>query len=107
MEKYVLVEFPEDTAFFEENDIGHPCFNNEDNSARYVPEEDYIKHFGREPQPNTYFKPVRWPESQNYMGNEDSVSALCEPVIADEKALKDFGSSAVWVPLCLINNTIK
>jgi hypothetical protein len=107
MEKYVLVEFPEDTAFFEENDIGYPCFNSEDNGARYVSEEDYIKHFGHKPQPNTCFKPVRWPESQNYMGNENSVSALCELIIADEKALKDFGPSAVWIPLCLINNTIK
>jgi hypothetical protein len=101
MEKYVLVEFPEDAGYFEGNDIGYPCFNSEDNGARYVPEEDYINHFEREPHPNTYFKPIRWSESQSYMGSDDSVSALCEPVIADEKGLKDFGSSAIWVPLCL------
>jgi hypothetical protein len=104
MNKYVLVEFPEDASYFEESEIGYPCFNSDDNGARYVPEEEYIKHFGYEPQPNTYFKPVRWPESQKYLGDDedDDSGALCEPIIADEKGLSDFGSSAVWVPLCLI-----
>ena len=104
METYILVEFPEDASYFEENDIGYPCFNSEDNGARYVPEEEYIKHFGHEPQPNSYFSPVVWPDSQEYFGDEeDSIDDLCEPIIADEKALMDFGSSAIWVPLCLIN----
>ena len=31
---YVLVEFPDDTSYFEENDIGYPSFNSEDNGAR-------------------------------------------------------------------------
>jgi hypothetical protein len=107
MNEYVLVEFPEDAAYFEENEIGYPCFNSEDNGARYVSKEEYIKHFGHDPQPNTYFMPVQWPESQEYLGDDeddDSIDALCEPIIADEKGLSDFGSSAVWVPLCCIND---
>jgi hypothetical protein len=104
MERYVLVEFPEDASYFEEDEIGYPCFNSEDNGARYVPEEAYIEHFGYEPQPNSYFQPVRWPQSQEFMGNnDDSIAALCEPIIADEKAPADFGSAAIWVPLCLID----
>jgi hypothetical protein len=104
MEKYVLVEFPEDAGDFEENNIGYPCFGSEDNGARYVPEEAYIDHFGHEPLPNSCFRPVRWPQSQEFFGiNDDSIDALCEPIVADEKALADFGSSAIWVPLCLIN----
>lgn len=42
---YVLVEFPDDASYFEENDIGYPSFGSEDNGARYVPEYDYIRHF--------------------------------------------------------------
>jgi hypothetical protein len=104
MEKYVLVEFPEDASYFEENGIGYPCFNSEDNGARYVSETEYIRHFGSEPQPSTCFQPVKWPQSQEFLGSgDDSITALCEPVVADEKALADFGSSAIWVPLCLIN----
>jgi hypothetical protein len=100
---YVLVEFPEDTIHFESNGIGYPCFNSKDNGARYVPEEEYVKHFRCKPRIDTCFKPVRWPESQQYMGDEENpIDALCEPVIADEKTLADFGSLAVWVPLCLI-----
>jgi hypothetical protein len=102
--RYVLVEFPEEAGYFEENNIGYPCFNGEDNGARYVPEEAYIEHFGHEPQPDSYFQPVRWPQSQEFFGNDDdSIAALCEPIVADEKALSDFGSSAIWAPLCLIN----
>jgi hypothetical protein len=104
MEKYVLVEFPEDAGYFEENNIGYPCFGSGDNGARYVPEEAYIEHFGQEPLPNSYFRPVRWPQSQEFLGiDDDSTAVLYEPIVADEKALADFGSSAIWVPLHLIN----
>ena len=34
---YVLVEFPDDASYFEENDIGYSSFESEDNGARYVP----------------------------------------------------------------------
>lgn len=34
---YVLVEFPDDTSFFEEEYIGYPSFGSSDNGARYVP----------------------------------------------------------------------
>ena len=103
-ERYVLVEFPEDASYFEENNIGYPCFNSEDNGARYVSEEEYTKHFQCEPQPNSYFQPVMWPESQEYLFDDDEqIAGLCEPVTADEKALADFGSSSIWVPLCLID----
>ena len=98
---YVLVEFPEDSSFFEENDIGYPSFNSEDNGARYVPFKEYVRHFGKTPPANARFKPVRWPESQPYLfpdRPDDSIAALCE-AIDDEKGVADFDGQAVWVPL--------
>ena len=100
-DNYVLVEFPEDSSYFENANIGYPCFNVEDNGARYVPIMDYIRHFGRCPKTNTLFLPVMWPDSQNYLG-ETSIDALCEP-IEDEKGLAEFGPQAIWVPLCMLN----
>lgn len=101
--RYVLVEFPEDTSFYENNDIGYPCFNSEDNGAIYVPEHFYRQHTGQEPEANTLYRPVQWPESQTYFEIEpESTAALCEPIEADAKSLEDFGSSSIWVPLCLI-----
>jgi hypothetical protein len=90
---YVLVEYPEDASHFEEENIGYPCFNAEDNVACYVPEYDYIKHYRELPSKEKYFNPVPWPDSQEYMDNPE-----CEAIIADEKGLKDFGSCAYWVP---------
>lgn len=90
---HVLVEFPENASFFEENEIGYPAWGSYDNGARYVPEAEYIRHFGRSPDPQKCYRAVCWPESQQYMGQEG-----CEPV-QDEKALKEFGTSVYWVPL--------
>ncbi len=107
---YVLIGYQDgDTTYFEDDDIGYPCFNSEDNCARYVPEYEYILQYGKNPEPNSYYVAVQWPESQNYLENEeegneddieDSINELCE-LIEDEKGLEDFGSSAVWVPLCM------
>lgn len=99
---YVLVEFPDDASYFEENDIGYPSFGSEDNGARYVPEYDYIRHFQKTPAGNAYYKPLCWPESQPYLFPDEpneSADAPCEPV-SDEKGTADFGEQAVWVPLC-------
>lgn len=101
-EQYVLAEFPDDTSYFEENDIGYLSFGSEDNGARYVPEYDYIRHFQKDPAGNAYYKPLRWPESQPYLFPDEpneSIDALNEPV-QDEKGIADFGEQAVWVPLC-------
>jgi hypothetical protein len=98
---YALVKHPEDSSYFEQEEIGYPCHNCEDNGARYVPEYDYIRHFRRDPPSDSYFRPVMWPESHNYLG-ETSIDALCEP-IEDEKGLAEFGSQAIWVPLCMLN----
>ena len=103
---YVLVEFPDDASYFEENDIGYPSFGSEDNGARYVPEYDYIRHFQKTPAGKAYYKPLCWPESQPYLFPDEpneSADALCEPV-SDEKGIADFGDQAVWVPLCLLIN---
>ena len=100
---YVLTEFPDDTAYFEENDIGYPSFESEDNGARYVPEYDYIQQFEKDPPANACFKPVQWPESQPYLFPDEPdapADTLCEP-INDEKGRVDFGEQAVWVPLCI------
>jgi hypothetical protein BACCOPRO_01603 len=103
---YVLAEFPDDTTYFEENDIGYPSFGSEDNGARYVTEYDYIQHFGQDPPANACFKPIQWPESQPYLFPDEpheSTDALCEP-INDEKGRADFGKQAVWVPMCNLKN---
>lgn len=104
---YVLVEFPDDTTYFEQEQIGYPCFNCEDNGARYVPEYEYILQFGKKPDENKYFTPIQWPDSQEYLElqyEDESSFELCELIEADEKALEDFGGSALWVPLSLIKN---
>lgn len=103
---YVLVEFPDDATYFEENDIGYPSFESEDNGARYVSEYDYIQRFEQDPPANAYFKPVQWPESQPHLFPDEpneSTDALCE-AINDEKGRADFGEQAVWVPLCNLKN---
>lgn len=101
--RYVLVEYPEDTSFYEDLEIGYPCFNSEDNGAIYVPEHFYRQHTGKEPAANSMFQPVQWPASQKYFElKPESIAALCEPIEADTKSLEDFGSSSIWVPLCLI-----
>ena len=103
---YVLVEFPDDATYFEENDIGYPSFESEDNGARYVSEYDYIQRFEQDPPANAYFKPMQWLESQPHLFPDEpneSTDALCE-AINDEKGRADFGEQAVWVPLCNLKN---
>lgn len=100
--RFVLVEFPEDTSYFEEKYIGYPSFESMDNGARYVPEYDYIEHLKKQPEPSLCFKPLRWPESQLYLFPDepnDSIDSLNEP-IKDECGIEDYGENAVWVPLC-------
>ena len=97
---YVLIEFPKDASHFENEDIGFPCYNSDDNGARYVPEYDYIKHFGKKPEKVRYFKPVSWPESQQYVDD-----LFCELIIADEKGLKEFDPSSFWVPVNTTKST--
>lgn len=99
---FVRVGFPDDVSCFEENDIGYPSFGSGDNTARYVPEYDYIAHFKKQPETNRYYKPLNWPESQPYLfpdRPENSIDDLNEPV-TDSLGIEDFGESAVWVPLC-------
>lgn len=103
-DRYVKVEFPEDSSFFEKHDLGYSCFNSEDNGARYVPEHIYIGHFGKEPVVNSLYKPVQWPESQQYFElqeEDESLFELCEPIEHD-KAFFDFEGQSIWVPLCII-----
>jgi hypothetical protein len=99
-DNYVLVQHPEDSSHFNNEDIGYPCFNSEDNGASYVPEYEYIRHFKKSPTTKNIFTPLPWPESQNFLHHSDK---RCEVVMADEKALKDFGGSAVWVPVELLD----
>lgn len=101
---YVLVEYPEDTLHFEDNATGYPCFTSEDNSARYVTEFDYINLFKRKPEPEQYFSLIQWPNSQPYFELSPEKQKQCEPVLYDEKALSDFGGSAIWVPSSLIES---
>lgn len=94
-EVYVLVEHPEDASYFEQEEIGYPSWESEDNGARYVPEYEYIHQFGKIPCPEKCYRPVCWPESQAYMDSD-----RCE-LIQDESALAELGTSAYWVPRAL------
>ena len=98
--RYVKVEFPEDSAFFDNHEFGYPCFNSEDNGARYVPEHIYIGHFGKEPAKAKLYQPIEWPESQQYFELPKSKLDKCEFIESGE-AFDDFGSQAIWVPLSL------
>lgn len=92
---YVLAEYPDDASIFEEEEIGYPSWESEDNGARYVPEYDYITHLEEIPERDKCYRAVCWPDSQKYMGTKG-----CEP-IQDENGMRDFGTSAFWVPLLL------
>lgn len=89
---FVKVEFPEDATCFDREGVGFLCWDSEDNGARYVPEREYIRQFGKAPDPGKCYRAICWPDSQEYIGKED-----CE-LIQDEDAMKEFGSSAYWVP---------
>ena len=99
---YVLVESSEDTLEFEDNTIGYPCFTSEDNGARYVKEFEYINMFKRKPEAKQYFRLIQWPNSQAYFELPSEKQRQFEPILYDEKAMSDFGSSAIWVPSSLI-----
>lgn len=95
---YVLVEFPEDTTSFEEEEIGYPAWDSEDNGARYVPEQDYLSKFKKSPEEGKRYRPVCWPESQKYMWKEGCT------FVQDEAVSEAFGSSVCWVPSALFNS---
>lgn len=99
--QYVLVEYPEDASCFEQKEIGYPSWESQDNGARYVSQHDYIRQFGKSPDPVHCYHPVCWPDSQRYF-EETRPDAHCE-LIQDEGALEIFGSSALWVPLCMLD----
>lgn len=100
---YVLVEYPEATFEFEENEIGYHCFNSQNNGARYVSEFDYINQFKKTPEADKCFRPLCFPDSQSFFDLPQKQQELCEQII-DDKTLSDFGSSAIWIPLSLIKN---
>lgn len=102
-DNYVLVKHPDDTTYFEEEEIGYPSYASEDNGARYVTHYEYILQYQKEPPQNSFFQPVSWPDSQSYFELPDNLRELCEN-IESGKAFDDFGSSALWVPLCLLNH---
>ena len=101
-ERYVLVEFPEETTYFEGNDIGYPSYEAEDNGARFVSESDYKDYFGKEPDKNQIHIPVQWPESQELM--EDPKFEEYTEAVMDEKGLNDFICPAYWVSLCYLKD---
>ncbi|MEG0456381.1 MAG: hypothetical protein RR559_13770 [Bacteroides sp.] len=103
--RFVLVEFPEESKFYSDCEVGYDCYRSEDNGAMYVPENFYIAHSDTFPKANKLFIPVTWPESQEYFElqhTSESTYQLCEP-IEYGKAFNDFGSQGIWVPLSLID----
>ncbi|MFR9543780.1 MAG: hypothetical protein SNJ29_15265 [Rikenellaceae bacterium] len=102
--RYVLVESPEDSSFFDKNDIGFDCYNSDDNGARYVPEHIYIAHFDREPKEKQIYLPIGWPESQIYLDWEHTDSGKfiqCEYINPADTML-ELGNNALFVPKSLI-----
>ena len=97
---YVLVEFPEDSLHFENEDIGYPAFDREDNCARFVPEYNYMHHCGKTPERSKCYRIVEWPASQEYIGNDECI------LINDDEGLDRFRSSAYWVPVKLLTRTL-
>ena len=97
---YAMVEFPDDGTYFEQEEIGFPVFEREDNGARLVPEYEYMLQYGRTPDREKCFRAVEWPESQPFIGNEECM------LINDDEGLELFGSSAYWVPVKLLNKEV-
>ena len=93
---YALVEFPDDGTYFEQEEIGYPIFDREDNGARLVPEYEYMLQYGRTPDREKCYRAVEWPASQQFIGNEECM------LINDDEVLELFGSSAYWVPVKLL-----
>lgn len=103
--RFVLVEYPEDSKFYADCEVGYDCYSSEDNGAMFIPEHFYIAHTGTEPDADKLVIPVTWPESQEYFElqyEKESIFELCEP-IEYGKAFDDFSSQSIWVPLSLIN----
>ena len=67
-----------------------------DNGARLVPEYEYMLQYGRTPDREKCYRAVEWPESQQFIGNEECL------LINDDEGLERFGSSAYWVPVKLL-----
>lgn len=103
-EDYTLVEDPVETDQLPD-DLGYPSSEARNKNARYVQEYDYIKQYRKKPETNNYYKPIQWPESQQYLPGGNHASTLNEP-INDELGIADFGVNAVWVPLCNLKNEI-
>ena len=100
--RYVKVEYPEDSSFFETNEIGFDCYNSDDNGAKYIPEHLYIAHFDKKPKKIQIYEPIEWPESQEMMEWEHTAPkkfAQCELI----NPASGFDGNAYFVPLKLIN----
>lgn len=100
-DSYVLVGYNEIDAFEDEDTeearIGYASYASEDNSARYIPFNEYIKRLGKIPNITECYQVVTWPESQMLMEASD-FEEECEAIF-DEVGLEAFGGSACWAPL--------
>lgn len=102
--RYVLIEFPEDSSFFNDNEIGFDCYNSDDNGARYIPEHLYIAHFDKKPKAKQIYIPIGWPESQAYLEWEHTDPdkfTRCEYINPADTVL-ELGCNALFVPNLLI-----
>ena len=69
---YVLVEFPDDTSFFEEEYIGYPSFGSSDNGARYVSEYDILPILRNNRSRTDISNRLAGRESQLYLFQDES-----------------------------------
>lgn len=102
--RYVLVDTPKESSFFETNEIGFESYSSDDNGARYVPEHIYKAHFDVEPEAKQVYMPIGWPESQIYLEwqhTEPEMFEKCEYINPADTVL-NLGNDALFVPLTLI-----
>ena len=102
--RYVLVEFPENSSFFKDNEIGFECYYSNDINARYIPEHIYTAHFDKAPKAKQIFIPIGFPESQVYIDWEHTAPAKfarCTYINPAYRVL-NLGDNALLVPKSLI-----
>ena len=91
---YVLVEFPEDSAPFEEEGTGYPAWES-GTTGRFTCPRKTISAIPEISRAGEVLPGRMLAGLQKYMGTKG-----CEP-IQDENGIRDFGTSAYWVPLLL------
>ena len=92
---YALVEFPEESAPFEEEGTGYPAWEAGTTGRFTCPRKTIYAIPANLPNGTSVTVPCVGRTPRNTWGTKG-----CEP-IQDENGIRDFGTSAYWVPLLL------